>query len=189
MARKERKRAVFLDRDGTINEEREYLHRPEEFRFIPGVPEAIRLLKDAGFLVVVVTNQSGVGRGYYDEAAVERLHRHMDNELAAAGTSVDAYYYCPHHPKEGNAPYRVDCTCRKPFPGMLEQAARDLGIDLSASWMVGDKLADVEAGLGAGCVPLLVLTGYGKSERTSLPPGIAVYPDLLAAARAILSMG
>src|SRR5512136_2389307 len=95
------RRAVFLDRDGTINEEREYLHRVEDFAFIPGAPEAIRDLRRASFLIIVVTNQSGIGRGYYDEAALARLHAHMDNELALVGAAVDAYYYCPHHPRHG----------------------------------------------------------------------------------------
>jgi len=112
-------RAVFLDRDGTINVEKEYLHRPDEFEFIPGAPEAIRLLREAGFQVVVVTNQSGVARGYYDEASVERLHLHMDALLAAAGTGVNAYYFCPHHPEEGSGPHPGDCSCRKPLPGIL----------------------------------------------------------------------
>ncbi len=179
-------RAVFLDRDGTINVEKEYLHRPEEFAFIPGAPEAIRLLKEAGFLVIVVTNQSGVGRGYYDEAAVHRLHRYMDGELSRFGTGVDGYYLCPHHPLHGVGPYRRACGCRKPLPGMLLEAARDFSVDLAASWIVGDKRADVEAGLAAGCRPVLVRTGYGEEETESLPAGVPVCDDLLAAARAII---
>lgn len=182
------KRAVFLDRDGTINVEREYLFRPEDFHFVPGAPEAIRLFREAGFLVVVVTNQSGIGRGYYDEAAVQELHRHMDSELALAGTAVDAYYYCPHHPTAGNGIYLMECTCRKPLPGMLHQAAADLQIDLSHSWMIGDKLADVEAGHRAGCMAALVLTGYGVQDQVLLPPGVAVYDDILSAARAITAL-
>lgn len=179
--------AVFLDRDGTINVEKEYLHRPEEFEFVPGAPEAIRLLKEAGFLVVVVTNQSGVARGYYDEAAVHRLHRFVDRELAAAGTAIDAYYLCPHHPSHGIGPYRTECACRKPLPGMLLAAAGDLGIDLGRSWIVGDKGADVAAGLAAGCRPLLVRTGYGTAEEDLVPPGVPVCADLLTAAREILA--
>lgn len=188
MARSEEGRAaVFLDRDGTINVEKEYLHRAEEFEFVPGAPEAIRLLKEAGFLVVVVTNQSGVARGYYDEAAVHRLHRFVDNELARAGASIDAYYLCPHHPRHGIGPYLTECACRKPLPGMLLAAARDLGIDLARSWIVGDKAADVEAGIAAGCRPLLVRTGYGTSEAGQVPSDVTVCDDLLAAARVILA--
>ena len=180
-------RAVFLDRDGTINMEREYLHRPGEFAFIPGAPEAISLLKEAGFLVIVVTNQSGIARGLFDEAAVHRLHRYMDEQLALHGTSVDAYYLCPHHPQHGSGDYRRACGCRKPLPGMLIEAAGDFSINLSASYVVGDKLADVTAGLAAGCRPLLVRTGYGAGECDSLPPGVPCCDDLLAAARQIVA--
>jgi len=181
------KRAVFLDRDGTINVEKEYLHRPEEFEFIPGVPEAIRLLRTAGFRVIVVTNQSGVARGYYDEQAVEALHRHLDGELARYDTGVDAYYFCPHHPVEGVGEYRTACDCRKPLPGMLIQAARDFGLDLGRSYIVGDKLADVEAGLAAGCGTVLVRTGYGERAAGKVPEGVTVCDDLLAAAEAIVA--
>ncbi|MFZ3207467.1 MAG: D-glycero-beta-D-manno-heptose 1,7-bisphosphate 7-phosphatase [Geobacteraceae bacterium] len=182
-------RAVFLDRDGTINEEKGYLFRTEEFTFIPGAPEAIRLLKEAGFLVIVVTNQSGVGRGYYDEAAVDAIHRHLDRELAALGTGVDDYYYCPHHPEHGIGPYKLECKCRKPLPGMLLQASVDHGIDLSSSYMIGDKLVDVTTCIKAGCQPLLIRTGYGAGESAELPPGVPVYDNILAAVRTIVSEG
>jgi D-glycero-D-manno-heptose 1,7-bisphosphate phosphatase len=182
-----RNRAVFLDRDGTINVEREYLHRPEDFEFIAGAPLAIKLLKDAGFRVIVVTNQSGVGRGYYDEAAVHNLHRHVDAELARSGTGIDAYYFCPHHPEHANGPYRKACECRKPLAGMLLQAAADFSLDLAASFMIGDKLADVEAGMTAGCRSLLVRTGYGAVEEKGLPTDVPVYEDMLAAVRAIIA--
>lgn len=164
-------RAVFLDRDGTINIEKDYLHRIEEFEFIPRAPEAIRLLKDAGFLVIVVSNQSGVGRGYFDEQAVKDLHHHIQSELACYGTSIDAFYFCPHHPEKGLGSYKVTCGCRKGSPGMFLQAAREHDIDLQRSFMVGDKLADIEAGERAGCKSILVLTGYG--ELTALNPEIA----------------
>jgi len=180
------RRAVFLDRDGTINVEKEYLHRVEEFEFIPGAAEAIRLLNDAGLLVIVVTNQSGIARGYYDEAALEEIHRHMERELSRFGASVDACYFCPHHPQHGIGDYRKECACRKPLPGMLIQAADDWSIDLSASFIIGDKLADVEAGLKAGCLPLLVRTGYGAGEEAALPEGVKAYDDILAATRAIV---
>lgn len=181
------RRAVFLDRDGTINEEREYLHRVEDFAFIPGAPEAIRALRRAGFLVIVVTNQSGIGRGYYDEAALARLHAHMDAELALVGAAVDAYYFCPHHPRHGIGDYRRECDCRKPLPGMLLVAAREWHVDLDASYLVGDKLVDVEAALAAGCRPILVKTGYGADHADRVPPGVPVCEDLPAAARRILS--
>ena len=181
-----KKRAVFLDRDGTINVEVQYLGNPADFQFIPGVPWALRRLKGAGFLLVVVTNQSGIGRGYYDEAALESIHEQMHADLAGFGVSIDACYFCPHHPDHATGNYRKECDCRKPLPGMLQQAAEDLDIDLSRSYMIGDKLADVEAGINAGCTPLMVLTGYGSSHAERLPEGVHAYSDLQAAADAIL---
>lgn len=181
------KRAVFLDRDGTLNVEKEYLHRPEEFVFCDGAVEAVRLLNQAGYLVVVVTNQSGVARGYYGEAEVRTLHWHIDTLLQQQGAHIDAWYYCPHHP-DGNGQYRHACDCRKPLPGMLHQAAREHGISLADSWMVGDKLIDVAAGLAAGCSSVLVLTGYGNEEQAQLPPNVACCPDLLAAVRLITAV-
>ena len=189
MSGKTARRAVFLDRDGTINEEVNYLHRAEDFAFIPGVPEAIRRLREAGFLVIVATNQSGVARGYFSLEAVEELHRHIQAQLAAAGTTVDGFYICPHHPTSGVGAYRIDCDCRKGNPGMLLQAARDYHLDLGASYMVGDKAADMEAGRRAGCRSLLVMTGYGAQESTS--PGAADVPhcrDLPEAAELILKI-
>jgi D-glycero-D-manno-heptose 1,7-bisphosphate phosphatase len=182
-----KKKAVFLDRDGTINVEVQYLSQVEDFQFIPGVPWALKRLKDAGFLLVVVTNQSGIGRGYYDEAALDSIHSHMHADLAKFGAPIDACYFCPHHPEHATGDYRRECGCRKPLPGMLQRAAQDLDIDLAASFMIGDKLADVEAGIAAGCTALLVLTGYGRAQASGLPEGVQAYPDLLAAAEAILA--
>src|SRR6266704_6087256 len=144
------KRAVFLDRDGTINIEKEYLYQIAEFEFIPGAEEAIRLLNQAGILVVVVTNQSGVARGFYTEDDVENLHRHIAHELELFGAHINAWLYCPHHPA-GKGSYALPCMCRKPLPGMLNAAAARYGIDLENSTMIGDKLADIEAGDAAGC--------------------------------------
>ena len=182
-----RRRAVFLDRDGTINVEKNYLHKIEDFEFLHGAPEAIKALKDAGFLVIVVSNQSGIGRGYFDERAVESLHKHIQTKLTDYGTSIDAFYYCPHHPDEGLDAYKTVCDCRKGAPGMLLRAAVEYDIDLSHSFMVGDKLADVEAGERAGCRSLLVLTGYGEvsasdPELSQIPK----CPSLLNAAELIL---
>jgi len=182
-----KRRAVFLDRDGTINEEKEYLYRTEEFALLPGVAEAIRALNEAGFKVVVITNQSGIGRGYYGEEALRVLHAHMDADLAKHGAAVDAYYFCPHHPEHGTGPYRQECSCRKPLPGMLMTAAEDLQLDLSASFMIGDKISDMEAGLKAGCRPILVRTGYGMQEEPLLPDGIEACDDLPAAVQLIIT--
>ncbi len=184
---REKRRAVFLDRDGTINVEKDYLYRIEDFEFIPGAPEAIKRLKDAGFLVIVVTNQSGVARGYYTLEDVDRLHAYIQEKLADIGTSIDAFYVCPHHPTEGVGKYRADCDCRKGKPGMLLQAAEDFDIDLERSCMVGDKEADIEAGKSAGCRPQLVLTGYGRETNEHLPQNSApVFEDIGKAVAAIL---
>lgn len=180
------RKAVFVDRDGTLNEESGYLFRKEECRFIPGAIEAVAQLAQAGFLIVVVTNQSGIARGYYREADLDQLHRFMSSTIAAGGGTVAGWYHCPHHPD-----YPVEtgqCDCRKPLPGMLHRAAADLGINLAASWMIGDKLADIEAGRAAGCRTILVETGYGEAEAPAAPPGIPVCTDLLAAAAYILGI-
>jgi D-glycero-D-manno-heptose 1,7-bisphosphate phosphatase len=149
---------VFLDRDGTINEEVDYLDDPDRLRLIPGAAEAIRLLNNAGILVIVVSNQAGVGRGYFSTATVEAIHQQLAKQLVKHGACVDAIYYCPHHPNEG-------CECRKPRPGMLLQAARKHGIDTRRAFIVGDKVSDLDAGRRVGCQTVLVLTGYGEQAR------------------------
>jgi D-glycero-D-manno-heptose 1,7-bisphosphate phosphatase len=175
------KRAVFIDRDGTINVEKDYLFRTEDFEFIPGAAEAIRMFNEAGWLVVVVSNQSGVARGYYTEEDVHLLHSHISAQLRQSGARVDAWFYCPHHPS-GRGSYALPCRCRKPLPGMLLEAADRFGIDLDASLMIGDKLVDIEAGRSAGCRSVLVRTGYGSDEERTCPGGTEVFDDLLAAA-------
>lgn len=167
--------AVFLDRDGTINIEKHYLHKIEDFEFIPGAPEAILRLNRAGYRVVIVTNQSGVARGYYSLEAVALLHAQLQECLNEIGAVVDGFYVCPHHPTTGV------CDCRKGKPGMLLHAARDLDLDLAASIIVGDKLSDIEAGIAAGCTPLLVLTGYGLDAASKVPDRIERFVDLPAA--------
>lgn len=142
--------AAFLDRDGVLNVDHEYVHRVDQLEWIDGVPEAIRLLNDAGYLIIVVTNQSGVARGYYDEAAIGALHDHMRDRLAAQGARIDAFYYCPHHPDGKVAAFTMQCDCRKPGTGMLEQAARDWRIDRARSFMIGDKDIDIAAATAFG---------------------------------------
>jgi len=160
--------AVFLDRDGVIVEEVGYLATPEELKIIPGAVGAITELNRAGVPVVVVTNQAGVARGYFPESRVREIHADMDELLAAGGAVIDAYYYCPHHPTEGERPYRQGCACRKPKPGMLLRAGGELQLDLARSFMVGDKRTDLEAGAAADCRTVLVRTGYGARFETSL---------------------
>lgn len=179
------KRAVFLDRDGTINIEKDYLYLVEDFQFIPGAPEAISSLNQAGFMVIVVSNQSGVARGYYTEEDVDALHRHISEQLAKSGAHVDLWLYCPHHPS-GKGSYSLPCKCRKPMPGMLKDAANRLDINLSDSFMIGDKLVDVEAAMAAGCIPILVRTGYGASQEKQAPCGVKIYDDLKAAVESVI---
>jgi D,D-heptose 1,7-bisphosphate phosphatase len=160
--------AVFLDRDGTINEEKGYLDRLEKLSLIPGTAEAIRLLNSRGMKVVVVTNQSGVARGLFDEAFLGTLHARLTAMLKQEGASLDRIYYCPHHPTEGRGPYRLRCDCRKPAPGLLLRACEELGLDSTRSYMVGDTLYDIEAGARAGIRGILVRTGYGNAAAETL---------------------
>lgn len=155
------KRAVFLDRDGTINVEKNYLYKIEDWEWTPRAIDAIKLINKAGYLAIVVSNQAGVARGYYTENDVEHLHSQVDMMLAEQGAHIDAYYYCPHHTEMGEI---RDCECRKPKSGMLIQAQQEWNIDLENSFMVGDKLIDAEAAIRVGVTPVLVMTGYGKVE-------------------------
>lgn len=180
-------KAVFLDRDGTINEEVSYLSRIEDIKLIPGSCEGIKRLVSHGFKVIVVTNQSGVARGYFDETRVREINRAIGHMLEECGALVHGWYYCPHHPDGTKEEYRLKCSCRKPAPGLIKQAADDMGIDCAGSFMVGDSPRDIEAGITAGCRPLLVRTGYGdkayKSGDLSRFRGmdIHVFDDLNAA--------
>jgi D-glycero-D-manno-heptose 1,7-bisphosphate phosphatase len=166
MENNHQRKAVFLDRDGTLIEEVNFLSSVDELRLFPYTFEAVKLLKDAGFLVIVVTNQSGIGRGIYDEAAMNAIHDEMQLQLEGM---IDAFYFCPHLPCDG-------CSCRKPSLGMLESAVKDFAIDLSNSWMIGDKKIDVETGVKAGSRTALVMTGYGRSHAKQLD----TRPDVLA---------
>ena len=154
-------KVIFLDRDGTLNEEVNYLHRKEDLVLLPGVPEALKAFKEQGYKLVVITNQAGVARGYYTEDDVKELHRYMNELLEKAGAGIDAFYYCPHHPEHGIGKYKIQCHCRKPETGMFEMAEQDFDVDKSKSWMIGDKLIDIEAGRNYGVRTVLVGTGYG----------------------------
>jgi D-glycero-D-manno-heptose 1,7-bisphosphate phosphatase len=183
------KRAVFIDRDGTLIEEAGYLDRLERLVFFPFAIDAVRLLKRAEFAVVIVTNQAGVGRGIYLEQFVHATHDVIAARLAAAGTAVDGFYYCPHHPDATVPRYRMVCDCRKPAAGMLHTAAVDLQLDLARSFAIGDKWSDVQAGHAAGTRSILVRTGYGRAIEESPPEGIGraiVVDNLIAAAASIL---
>jgi D-glycero-D-manno-heptose 1,7-bisphosphate phosphatase len=171
---------VFLDRDGTINEEMGYINHVDRFVLLPRTAAAIRLFNQAGLKVVVITNQSGAARGYFAPSLVDEVHARLTQLLAAQGAQVDAIYTCLHGPDEG-------CACRKPKPGLLEQAARDLYLDLARSYAVGDRYKDVETARNAGAKGVLVLTGYGRGEyehqsQTWPAPPVYVAEDLLEAA-------
>ncbi len=155
--------AVFLDRDGTLVREVEYLSKIEDLEILEGVPGALRRLGEAGYLRLVVTNQSGVARGYFDEAFVTETHRELRRRLRAEGADLEGFYVCPHHPA-----FSGPCGCRKPEPGMVERAAAEWGVDLARSWVVGDKAADLELARRAGCRGALVRTGYGATTEREL---------------------
>jgi D-glycero-D-manno-heptose 1,7-bisphosphate phosphatase len=156
-------RAVFLDRDGTLIEDVDYLRRQEQLVLLPWTVDAVRLLNRAGFVTVVVTNQSAVARGMVSEEFVRETHRALAARLAAGGARIDAYYFCPHHPEAAVEQYRRVCRCRKPGPGMIEQAAAELGVDPSRSWMVGNRWLDVDTGRNAGTRSIFV--GSEDAER------------------------
>jgi D-glycero-D-manno-heptose 1,7-bisphosphate phosphatase len=183
--------AIFVDRDGVVLEMVDYLNRVDQVTLAPGVADGIRAINEAGVPLVVVTNQSAIARGMLTENGLGEIHAHMKDLLATAGARVDAIYYCPHHPNGGDNAYRRDCDCRKPKPGMLRQAAEDLGLDLGRSVMVGDHATDIEAGRNAGVAKtMLVLTGHGQASaealrKAGLSPS-ATYADAASALRAAL---
>jgi D-glycero-D-manno-heptose 1,7-bisphosphate phosphatase len=154
-------KAVFLDRDGTICEDVNYLSRAEDLRIFPFAAEAIKLLNSSNFLVILITNQSGIARGYFDENALREIHEKLVSELASQGAMLDRIYFCPHNTGD-------NCNCRKPKTGMIELANEDFPIDLEMSWTIGDKVIDVELGFNTGTKTALVLTGYGRKEIENL---------------------
>jgi D-glycero-D-manno-heptose 1,7-bisphosphate phosphatase len=175
------RRAIIMDRDGTVCDEVGYVNHVDRIRLLPGSADAIRAANESGFQTVVVTNQAGVARGYFAESLVDDVHDRVRELLAADGARLDGIYYCPHHPDIGAPAYRKACDCRKPRPGMLERARDEMGIDLAASYMVGDSAKDIEAGHRAGATTILVLTGYGKGELEHQSERWRVRPDHIAA--------
>jgi D-glycero-D-manno-heptose 1,7-bisphosphate phosphatase len=182
-------RAVFLDRDGTLIHEVGYLDRVERVALYPWSIDAVRVLNRAGLRVVLVTNQSGVARGFFTESVVDDVHRHIESLLAEGGVHIDAYYYCPHHPDGKIAPYVRPCECRKPGRGLVDRAARELGVDPARSFVVGDRWMDVELARVIGGRGVLVRTGYGFAEQLRPRPDLtadAIVDNLIAAAGWIL---
>lgn len=177
-------RAVFLDRDGTIIEEKHYLSSPDGVVLLPTAAETIARLNGLGIPVIIVTNQAGIARGYFAETCLAPIHARIDALLTPGNARIDRYEYCPHHPTEGVGVYRIDCDCRKPKAGMLTRAAAALGLDLNRSLMIGDRPGDVHAGLSAGCHAALVRTGYGAGvahDEIAGPRLLGIYDTLGAA--------
>ncbi len=172
--------AVFLDRDGTINEERGYINHPSRFILIPGVVEGIRLLNKMGFLAIVVSNQSGVARGYFPIELVYEVNQLMQKRLLEKGAVIDGIYFCPHHPLGTVKKYSMDCNCRKPKTGLVDKALEGFNMDMGNSFVVGDRCVDMEFArrLGVNCI--MVETGYGLGEITYILPGSSAQPDYIA---------
>jgi D-glycero-D-manno-heptose 1,7-bisphosphate phosphatase len=175
-----KRRAVFMDRDGTISEEIGYVNHPSRYRVFPYAARAVRLLNEAGWLAVLVTNQAGVARGYFTEDLVGAVHERLRQELARGEAHLDAIYYCAHHPSVGEPPYRLDCDCRKPKPGLIQRAAEDFQIDLAASWMIGDRYSDIELARNARVRSAFVLSGYGRGEWEYQRAAWKHEPDIVA---------
>jgi D-glycero-D-manno-heptose 1,7-bisphosphate phosphatase len=172
--------AVFLDRDGTINEQMGYINHISRFHLLPRAADAIRLLNEAGVPVVLVTNQSGLGRGYFPESLLREVHGKMETLLHQEGAKIDAVYVCPHHPDATVARYRQVCDCRKPKTGMFESGAKELDIDLPASYVVGDRWTDLRAASNCKAKGVLVLTGYGRGDLEYLGPEEVLQPHHVA---------
>lgn len=172
--------AVFLDRDGTINEQMGYINHISRFILLPGAATAIRTLNEQNIPVVVVTNQSGLARGYFPPVLLDAVHAQMEQELAAQDAHIDGLYICPHHPEAKEKQFRKVCTCRKPQTGLLEQAAAELELDLTRSFIVGDRWSDLKCGNRVGATSVLVLTGYGRGDLEYIGPEQEIQPDKIA---------
>ena len=179
--KKEKSRpAVFLDRDGTINEQMGYINHISRFVLLPGVAKAIALLNRHRIPVVVVSNQSGLARGYFPSELLDAVHALMEKQLAQKGAVLDGIYFCPHHPEAKEEKYRQNCQCRKPKPGMMLQAANELGLDLARSYLVGDRWSDLKAAAACGAKGVLVLTGYGRGDLEYIGPRQTIQPHFVA---------
>ncbi len=180
MTQSKAKPAVFLDRDGTINEQMGYINHISRFHLLPGVGDAIRTLNEQNIPVIIVTNQSGLARGYFPPTLLDKVHEKMIQELALSGAHIDHIYICPHHPEAKEEKYREKCNCRKPKPGMLEQAAEEYDLDLAKSFVVGDRWSDLRCAEAVGASPVLVLTGYGRGDAEYIGPQQKVQPIFTA---------
>jgi len=172
--------AVFLDRDGTINTDVGYLNHPDQLELIPRSAQAIKLLNEAGFKTVVITNQAGIAKGLLQETLLPEIHQRLIVLLDETGARIDRFYYCPHHPEAAVEQYRMECQCRKPFPGMVLQAAAELGIDVTRSYVIGDKSCDIELAHNVGARAIMVMTGYGPVEVNRLREALLAPPHFTA---------
>jgi|SRR6478735_3875847 len=171
--------AVFIDRDGTTSEQVGYVNHPSRFRVFPYSAEAIKTLNDNGWLAILVTNQAGVARGYFSEDVIVTVHQQLSQTLETDHAQLDAIYYCAHHPTVGEPPYRLDCDCRKPKAGLITRASVDFDIDLTKSWMIGDRYSDIELAHNAEIHSAFVLSGYGRGEWEYQRSGWTLQPDLV----------
>ncbi len=171
---------VFLDRDGTINEQMGYINHISRFHMLPRSAAAIRLLNDNHVPVVIISNQSGLARGYFPEELLDSVHEKMRQMLAEEGAHVDGIYFCPHHPEAKQEKYRINCQCRKPKTGLLTKAAAELGIDLSKSYVVGDRWSDLKTAARCKAIGILVLTGYGRGDYEFIGPTQEIKPHYVA---------
>ena len=174
------KPAVFLDRDGTINEQMGYINHLCRFQLLPGAAQAIKKLNDAAIPVVVISNQSGLARGYFPEELLLAVHEKMNTLLAKEGAHVDGIYYCPHHPEAKEDRFRASCNCRKPKPGLVLQAAEEMGLDPQSSYVVGDRWSDIKTAVNCGATSILVRTGYGRGDEQYIGPQQEIQPDFKA---------
>lgn len=175
-----KKPAIFLDRDGTINEQMGYINHLSRFRIFPCVPEAVKLLNREGYYVIVITNQSGVARSYFPAELVEEIHTYMINTLKKEGAEIDAVFYCPHYPKSKIKEYAIECDCRKPKTGMIKQAMERFDIDLENSYMIGDHFTDLEMAHNCNIKSIMVKTGYGLGEVDHILPKLPFSPVFVA---------
>jgi len=173
-------RAIFLDRDGTLNEEVGYIDQVISFRLFPWAAEAVRMINQAGYKAIVLTNQSGVARGYFTEELVAQVHERLKAELKREGARLDAIYYCPHHPEGIVSAYRRDCQCRKPKPGMVHRAQEEFNLELSECYFIGDKYVDIRLAQSVGAHGILVLTGFGRVEQHDQSLNGGQPPDYIA---------
>ncbi len=172
-------KACFLDRDGVLIEEVNYLSSPDQVNILPESIKALQLLKDNNYKIIVVTNQAGVARGFFTEDSILKVHREIDRQLSEYKLKVDHYYYCPHHPDGSVNKYAITCNCRKPMPGMILKAVHDFNLDLNNSFLVGDKISDLTAAANSGCLGLLVETGHGKEhKKDAISKDFPVFPNL-----------